>query len=68
MALLPEIIVMHRREERQVTIYREKIPEILCILSAKRIHGEVASSPRIHVRIQAPLQHLHERISHRIIL
>ena len=64
--LLPKILILHRRKESHITVNRHQIPKILCVLRRKRIHGEITPSPRIHICIQASLQHLHEWVPYRV--
>ena len=68
MALLPKVLVMHRWEEGHVAVDGEKVAEVLRILGAEGIHGEVAAGPRIHVSVQTTLEHLHERIANWVVL
>ena len=66
--LLPKILILHRRKESHITVNRHQIPKILSVLRRKRIHGEITPCPRIHICIQASLQHLHEWVPYRVLL
>ena len=66
-AFLAEVEGVQSGEERHLQVHRKQVVEVLLVGRGEGVHGEVTASPRVHVSVQTALDHVEERVSHRVL-
>ena len=67
MAFLPEIKVIQIGQEGTIRVHTEQVAEVLRVLRREGIHSEITACPGVHIGVQTTLNHVHERVSHRVV-
>lgn len=66
-AFLEKVVIVQIWEKGTVSVHREKVSEVLGVLTRERVHSEVAASPCIHIGVETAFEHVKEGVSYGVV-